>query len=167
MLSLSERISGIVIDAADSKPLTAAELAISAQGATLASRRADARGRFELDDLGHGQHQIVISSEGYLSETLEAALPHRGSLEQLEIRLIPIRLKILEAYRGLSRPLLPGNELWACWTPRDLVRYLGHRCPTALIELTSLLERAYWSQGTATPEMLNLARDLAGKQPPP
>ena len=74
-----------------------------------------------------------------------------------------VRVRLLELYRQAALPLLPGRDLWARWTPRELARHVGTRAgrrhPT-LEELTGLLERAYWSGLPPPEELIVEAREL-------
>jgi hypothetical protein len=159
----SHDISGEVWDPTDSCPVSGAQIAVRREHELLRTVETDARGRFVIDDLPVGVLQVTVARRGYVQERFVAQLPHRGSLHDLRVAIVQVRVRVLEIYHEAALPLLPDRGLWACWTPRELARHTGAqlgRRPASLVELTLMLERAYWSGDAAEEKILERARQL-------
>jgi len=158
---------GVVWDPTDKRPLAGATITIAGLdgGTTCAS---DRDGRFNVPRLPGGVHQVTVSLAGYVHETFPIQIPHRGHLHDVRVELVQVRVRLLEIYREAAVPLLPDRELWARWTPRELVRHIGARAGRRqrdLEDLTLLLEGAYWSGRPPAEELLEQARGLAAATP--
>ena len=117
----------------------------------------DAAGKFKVPGLAAGLHEIKVTKPGYVSEIFHVQIHHRGSLHGIRVDLVQVRVRLLEIYRKATLPLLPEENLWACWTPRELTRHVGSRAGRKLWpleNLTALLENAYWSSMPAEEEVL-------------
>ncbi len=126
--------------------------------------RSGRSGKFETPRLHDGEYMVEVSRQGYVSERFNARLPHRGSLHGVRVDMVQVRVRILEVYRHTAAALLPREELWACWTPRELLHHLGRktgRRVRPLELLTRLLEYCYWGTEPAGEEMLRQARLMA------
>jgi hypothetical protein len=126
----------------------------------------DAGGRFTAEALEPGPHRVTVTHPGYATETFAIHVPHRGGFRDVRVLLVPVRVRVLEIYRHVALPLLPRPELWARWTPRELLAALLHdaeRGPghSALVQLSALLEDVYWGPGVAPQSALQRARALA------
>jgi hypothetical protein len=156
----------VVHDAVSERPLPGATIVAEGPDGGRVEVVADGAGSFRLDRLAPGTHSLIISGPGYVSERFTAHIPHRGNLHDVRVDLVQVRVRILEVYRGAARPLLPRSALWACWTPRELARHVGAQAGRRLApleDLTSLLERAYWSGSLAEEPLLHAARELAAR----
>lgn len=134
------------------------------QGRSVLELFSDAAGRFAIPGLPAGAHRIVVSRPGFVSEAFQVTIPHRGNLHGVRVDLVEVRVRLLEIYREAARPLLPGVQLWARWTPRELARHVGSRAGRRNPELeglTRVLEQAYWSAAPAEEVLLERARELA------
>lgn len=158
-------LSGLVRDASDGKPVGSAQLSLSGSGLRrMATSGPD--GRFGFEQLPAGELLLAVACPGYVSERVRIALPHRGQLREMRFDIVPIRVRVLEIYRDATRPFLPDRQCWARWTPRELLDHLEGRADVgheALSELSSLLERTYWSAETPRAETLRLAVQAAAR----
>jgi hypothetical protein len=108
--------------------------------------RADAEGHFETE-LTPGMWRVEVSAHGYVTETVTAPVPHRGELRGARIDLLPVRERVFALYRGVAAPLLPRQELWGVWTPREILDHAKKRRPVgAMGALTDLVEEAYFGE---------------------
>lgn len=153
-------VAGVVVDGADGGPLEGAVLSLGDPAGLRVTT--GTKGRFALDQLHAGAHAVTARFAGYVEETVLLRLPHRGELTDMQIRLLPIRLRVLEMYRDATLELLPHRFLWARWTPRDLLEHLSRqRVDQGDIErLSDVLERAYWSAPVADPQLLDEAKTI-------
>lgn len=164
MLSPDHRISGEVWDACDTRLIPDASVRLlPVKGATV-ELRTGLNGSFRSPALADGEYSVIVTKDGYVSERFAVTLPHRGSLQGIRVDLVQVRVRILELYRRAASPLLPRQALWACWTPRELLRDLGRRTgrrvqPLEL--LTRLLEMSYWGGVTPDEDTLHRAHLLA------
>lgn len=156
-------ISGVVIDALDDTPLGGAVLRMQREGGVETMLVTGDRGRFAVEDLVPGAYRIAVEQPGYVTERFGVQLPHRGGYRNVRVRLVPVRVRVLEIYRDVALPLLPRPELWARWTPRELLGSLGTRRSRwrALAQLSTLLEDVYWGPDVPPQEALRRARELA------
>jgi hypothetical protein len=158
-------LSGQVWDPTDNCPVAGASIHIAGPSGPLLAAAADGEGRFFVEKLPAGVVAVTVTRAGYVHETFHAQLPHRGSLHNLRVDIVQVRVRLLELYHVAALPLLPDKALWGCWTPRELVRHSGAqlgRRPAPLLELTLLLEQAYWSGWPAEERVLERARGLVG-----
>jgi hypothetical protein len=157
-------LSGQVWDPTDNCPVAGASIRIAGpDGQPLRAAEADGAGRFLVEGLPAGVVTVIVTRAGYVHEEFHAQLPHRGSLHNLRVDIVQVRVRLLELYQIAALPLLPDKALWGCWTPRELVRHSGAqlgRRPAPLVELTLLLEHAYWSGQPVEERILGRARDL-------
>ena len=93
-------------------------------------------------------------------------LPHRGELRGARIRLVPVRVRIFDAWRRAAAPLQPEkkrpNDTFM--TPRELLRYVDSRAilpNEPLHALTALVESAVWAAHAPSHEDLDEAERLA------
>jgi hypothetical protein len=161
-------IVGIVWNPVDRCPIANALISLKSPTKTLLELKSNRRGKFRIPGLATGSYKILVEKKGYLGESFDIQIPHRGNLHGLHIDLVEIRVRILEVYRSATIPLLPKKELWACWTPRELMRYASSqagRRQISLEQLTILLEGAYWSITPAEKPLLDQAQALARTLP--
>jgi hypothetical protein len=164
LLKPDNGIGGTVWDAADERPVAGAEVVVEGADGTRFRARADGAGRFALEDLADGSYGLMAGAPGYVSERFEIQVPHRGQLRGMRILLVPVRIRVLEIYRRVALPLLPDAELWACWTPRELLSYLRREpvgAGPAFERLSVLLEGVYWGPPPAAEQRVEEARKLA------
>jgi hypothetical protein len=113
------------------------------------SHQATAEGRFEIEELAGGEWKCLASAPGFCSESFRLTIPHRGELRNSRIDLLPVRERIFELYRDAAAPLLPDEEMWGIWTPRQIFDHVrGQRPAAALESLTDYVEESYFSQRT-------------------
>jgi hypothetical protein len=155
---------GTVWDPTDRCPLPGATLQLLGPGGQTLVAQADAHGRFKVQALADGIYRVRVLAAGYVTEQFDLQIPHRGQLHDVRVDLVQVRVRLLELYREAALPLLPDRELWARWTPRELLRHVGSRAGRRmppLDELTGLLERAYWSGHPPAEQLIVDARGLA------
>lgn len=177
-------IAGQVHDAAFGGPVLAD---VTVGGAE--PLRCDERGRFLLPLLPPGRHEVEVQAEGYLPERFVAQLPHRGELRAVQVALLPIRARIMAAWREAAAPLLPPAEA-ATATPRELLRQVREALqaaaegrslqrrgaplaavpPLALGRLTDVVEETYYSgrqpDAAALREVEALCAEIRAAAPP-
>ncbi|MCA9671095.1 MAG: carboxypeptidase regulatory-like domain-containing protein [Myxococcales bacterium] len=161
-------LSGIVWDAADEVPIAGASLTISQAGdgdVAVAQLQSDTSGRFEHEALASGAYRVDVRKAGFVPERFEAEMPHRGQLRGVRVRMVPIRVRVLEIYREVALVLLPESKLWARWTPRELLRHVrrheSHDKSSALARLSTVFEEVYWGPDVPPLERLDEARQLS------
>ena len=161
-------LSGVVVDAADDRPIPTATLV--ARDAAGQSRVAavDERGRFVFEELAAGALVVEAAAPGYVGERFARTLPHRGELRNARIRLVPVRARIFDAWRRAAAPLYPTPRAAETMTPRELLQHHDGRrlVPNEpLAALTALVEAAVWGARAPSTEDLaeteRLARLLA------
>jgi hypothetical protein len=141
-------VDGIILDARTNRPVAA----------MVADTQADDAGRFSLI-LAAGSHDLLVRAEGYCDETFNVAVPHRGQLRGVEVRIAPIRLRVLEAFRAASAPAM-GDRNFDVATPREIAPRGG----PALAQLAQLVEDTNYSGRAASPEQLERAQKLAREE---
>lgn len=165
LIHQSQTISGEVWDATDGVLIPGATVLVrGVDGEARCTVRTNGAGAFATPELAEGRYRLTVRCRAYVSETFEAQLPHRGAYDGLQINLLQVRVKLLEIYRGVARPLLPQGALWACWTPRDLLRHLSRqrgRRPRPMEQLTTLLEQSYWAPAPPEETQVERAEALA------
>ncbi len=173
--TIDTTLDGQVVDASFGRPVAAAvlELAPATAASTTSSERTlhtTADGRFIAHQLPPGHYLIVVTAPGYLPQRFPAAIPHRGELRGISVRLEPIRVRLLEEWRRVAQRLLGQESRLRTATPRELLEQFGRLRATALTSgtttrelrrLTELVEQAYYSPRVCTPEMLAEATRLA------
>ncbi len=165
MITQSNTISGEVWDATDTRLVVGAMVEVmDHSGRVIELGKTNGVGRFITGELPAGMLLVKVSMPGYVSESFRGQVPHRGTLDGLRVDLVQVRVRVLEMYRDAALPLLPKEEYWGHWTPRDLVHHLGRRAGRrhrVLELLTRLLEEAYWGQVPAHESVVERARELA------
>jgi len=156
-------IAGTVWDPADHQPIAGARVIVFPASCDPIETQSDERGSFTLHPLPAGEHQVEVSSKGYLRERFTITLPHRGRLHGMRVNLIAVRVQLLEVYRTVARLRLPRPALWARWTPRDLLVHLGEPSRSPLAKLSGLLERSYWGTETPDEDVLRDAKRLTSE----
>jgi hypothetical protein len=115
-------------------------------GETVHELHADDEGHFAIE-LAPGHWRIEVAAFGYVTELVNAPVPHRGELRGARIDLLPVRERVFAVYREVAAPLLPRPELWGVWTPREILDHLrGARPAGAFGALTDLVEEAYFAE---------------------
>lgn len=164
LITQSNSISGEVWDATDTRLVVGATVEVKDQsGRVMVRCQTDSLGKFRMDDLPAGLLRLEVSMAGYVSEMYGCQIPHRGSLDGLRVDMVQVRVRVLEMYCDAAMPLLPREEYWAHWTPRDLVHHLSRRVGRrhkVLELLTHLLEDTYWSPEPAREAVLEHVREL-------
>ena len=176
--TIDTTLDGQVVDASFGRPVAGAVLALSAAPAAGGSDPAPARtvhatadGRFIVNQLPPGSYQVVVNAPGYLPQSFPAAVPHRGELRGVSVRLEPIRVRLLDQWRRVAQRLLGQEARLRTATPRELLEQFGRlRAAPSLTygattrelrRLTELVEQAYYSPRVCTPAMLDEATRLA------
>src|SRR5262249_61933702 len=106
-----------------------------------------------------GSHELVVKADGYCDEAFTVVVPHRGQLRGVEVRVAPIRLRVLEAFRAAAAPAL-GDRAFDLSTPREIAPLGG----PALAQLAALVEETNYSGRPAEPEQAERARVLAEEE---
>jgi hypothetical protein len=182
----SLEISGTVVDASTELPVAYARLELRKSGAGPSDLEADTtvrdlpptlsvadpQGRFRFGTAAApagGHFDLVVVAPGYVSERIPVVLPHRGDLTDARIALVPVRVRIMELYRGIALDLLPRRDLWGHWTARELSRHVNVARPSVdprLRPLVNLYERAYYGLGPAEEARLGEAQQLVAEVVP-
>lgn len=156
-------VTGVVVDAADDRPLpTATVVARSADGSRAAA--VDETGRFAFESLPAGPLVVDIAAPGYVGERFNRALPHRGELRGVRVRLVPVRARIFDVWRRVAAPLYPSPRVAETMTPRELYRHVdrGRILPSDSLEaLTALVELAVWGARAPSGDELAAVERLA------
>jgi hypothetical protein len=164
-------ISGVVIELGANRALPTAVVEVTA-GEVARAAAVDENGGFAFEELPPGPVTVVVQAPGFVAEKFARALPHRGELRGLRVRLTPLREKIFEAYQKVAIPLMPDPQLAATWTPRELLRHVETRLflVDELATLTALVEVAYFGprlpDGTVLAEVQRLALSVAQRTAP-
>ena len=128
-------------------------------------------GRFAVSQLAAGRYMVEVTAPGYLPQSFPAAMPHRGELRGISVRLLPIRVRLLGEWRRVAQSLLDQESRLRTATPRELLEQAARLrgaalayavAGDALARLTDLVEQAYYSPRICTPQMLAEAEHLAG-----
>lgn len=162
-------LGGQLIDASDEQPLNAGQVCLSSPESNR-QLDVDTEGKFLVGPLRPGGYRLSAACAGYLAETLDVTVPHRGQLLQISVRLVPIRIRLLEIYKHATQALIE-RDAWARQTPREVLRANRERLTAqaidALHELSMLLEIAYWSdQRPIDQRALTIASALANRIAP-
>jgi hypothetical protein len=139
------QLSGRVRDLVRGVPVGGARLVLTL-GDAGHELLADADGHFAIE-LAPGHWRVVVSAHGYVTETVNAPVPHRGELRGARIDLLPVRERVFALYRDVAAPLLPRPDLWGVWTPREILDHMRVARPAgAFGALTDLVEEAYFAE---------------------
>ncbi len=159
-------LTGVVVDAVDDRPLAIAGVVARSASGEARAATVDENGFFALEGLPPGPFVVDIAAAGYVSERFRRVLPHRGELRGARIRLVPVRVRIFDAWRRAAGPLQPEkkrpNDTYM--TPRELLRYVDARAllpNEPLHALTALVESAVWAAHAPSHEDLAEAERLA------
>lgn len=154
--------AGTCTDAVKHRPIAGATVTITCADGSTHSQRSDAAGRFRFDELPRGSWHGSATQDGYVSESFELSIPHRGELAEATLTLVEVREWVFEIYRGAALPLLPAPELWCIWSPRQVLDHVRRdsRAP-ALDQLTLFVEEAYFSARPSQETILPAAQRLA------
>ena len=159
-------LTGVVVDAVDDRPLAIAGVVARSASGEARAATVDENGFFALEGLPPGPIVVDIAAAGYVSERFRRVLPHRGELRGARIRLVPVRVRIFDAWRRAIGPLAPEkkrpNDTFM--TPRELLRYVDSRAilpNEPLHALTALVESAVWAAHAPSHEDLAEAERLA------
>jgi hypothetical protein len=149
-------LEGVVLDARTSRPLADARVQLG--GVTVET---STEGRFTLVGVA-GRGEVVIEADGCLPERFACELPHGGMLRGLEVRLVPVRMRVLAEFQVAAAPLVgdPGELLVR--TPAELAPRGG----PALAELAALVEETSWSGRPTEVEQATRARVLREQAAP-
>jgi hypothetical protein len=153
---------GQVADVDTRRPAAAAVVSLApASGGAPRRLAADASGGFAAEALAPGRYGVTVEAPGFLAERFVIALPHRGELRGVRVDLMPVRLRVLEAYRDVALALLPDPDLLWIWTPRELCARAAPAPP--LQALSRLLEECYYSGQPAPESAIAEAQRLAAE----
>jgi carboxypeptidase family protein len=150
--------SGVVVDAADDRPIRSATIVARAADGQPRAATVDERGRFAFEELPPGPLVVEVAAAGYVGERFARAIPHRGELRNARVRLVPVRARIFDAWRRAALPLYPTPRAAETMTPRELLGHVEKKrlVPSEpLIALTARVEAAVW--GAAAPSTDDLA----------
>jgi hypothetical protein len=117
-------------------------------------------GRFVAEELTPGGiWAVAVEAYGYITERFEITIPHRGELRGVRIDVLPVRERIFAMYGMAARPMLPDPALWGIWTPRQIFDHVREGRPpaSAMAALTDFVEETYFSQRTATEDLIPVA----------
>jgi hypothetical protein len=160
--------SGVVVDAADDRPIPTATLVARASDGAPRAAAVDEHGRFAFEELPDGPLVVEVAAPGYVGEAFSRALPHRGELRGARVRLVPVRARIFDAWRRAAAPLYPMGRGADTMTPRELLAHVEKKRLVPhepLAALTALVEAAVWGARAPSIEDLasveNLASSLA------
>lgn len=173
-------LEGQVIDASFGRPVAGAVLTVQPTAALTAGASepklartitANEEGRFAISQLAAGRYQVEVSAPGYLPQHFPAAMPHRGELRGISVRLEPLRVRLLGEWQRVAQSLLGHESRLRTATPRELLEQVSRlrgamalaygAAGSDLSRLTDLVEQAYYSPRICTPQMLDEATRLA------
>jgi hypothetical protein len=141
------RISGLVLDASDQRPLAAARVTLACADQHL-EVATDSAGRFDSGDVTPGTWQLRVSAIGYAAVTSHAVVPHRGEWSDVQVLLASLRSAAVHAYRPAATRALPSLALWETWTARETLdnALRNGLAPASFIQLTDRVERAAYAK---------------------
>lgn len=138
---------GTVRDQVTGAPLADAEIWLTGNTPL---NRTGTEGQFSVGELESGEHRVTVVRQGYLSERFTITIPHRGAYHNVDIALLPVRVRLLQLYRDAVETQLPRNDLWLLLTPRELALRVGLFAGESPLEpLCELLEDTYWGHRPA------------------
>lgn len=181
--TIDTTVDGQVVDASFGRPVGGAAVTLQpvAGGTGLTPPGSDpklartvhasAEGRFAVSQLPAGRYLVEVTAPGYLAQRFPAAVPHRGELRGVSVRLEPIRVRLLGQWQRVAQRLLGQEARLRTATPRELLEQFGRLRTAAAVgygatardlqRLTDLVEQAYYSPRICTAEMLAEAARLA------
>jgi len=145
--------SGQVFDVVTGRPIKGATIGVLGPTPTAddADRKvlSDDDGAFAIEDLPGGAWKVVVAATGFMPEMFDIVVPHKGELRNARVDLLSVREHIFDLYGDLARPLLPGEDRWGVWTPRQIFEHVRtrHRAG-AFRKLTDQVEELYFSART-------------------
>ncbi|MSP15727.1 MAG: DUF4129 domain-containing protein, partial [Myxococcales bacterium] len=156
--AVDQTVSGVVIDYVDETPIAGVLLTFQPTVGPEGAVRTDHAGCFTLE-LAPGMHRGEARAHGYITAHFSAALPHRGELRGVRVRLVLVREQVFALYREVALPLLPHPNLVGIWTPRELLTHVRALAPAgALATLTDFVEEACFSPRIPDEAVLTQAR---------
>jgi len=159
-------LSGVVVDAADDRPIPTATLVARPADSVPRAATVDEHGRFAFEELPAGELIVSVAAPGYVSEHFTRALPHRGELRGARVRLVPVRARIFDAWRRAAAPLSPAGRAVETMTPRELLAHVERKRLVPherLAALTALVESAVWGARAPSAEDLTAAEEIASE----
>jgi hypothetical protein len=174
-------LDGQVVDASFGRPVGGAAVTLQPAAAGSGSPDSDSKrgrtvqagedGRFTVSQLPAGRYLVEVTASGYLPQRFAAAVPHRGELRGVSVRLEPLRVRLLGQWQRVAQRLLGQESRLRTATPRELLEQFGRLRTAAAVgygatardlqRLTDLVEQAYYSPRVCTAEMLADATGLA------
>ena len=149
------RIQGRVRDADHGRTLAHVSVVVRREGLELALRT-DATGAFDAGPMGDGPVEILVQAPGYLPLRVEGAVPHRGELAALELRVVSVRSELLRRYAALLAPHLPPAASLGLATPRELASLASAFVDQGTLrELRMLVEVACYGEDRAAASWLD------------
>jgi hypothetical protein len=101
-------IAGRILEAETAQPVAGAAVTVTDVGRTTA---ADDSGRYVLQGLPAGPHEITVHFVGYASESLQALVPDEGRLEiDFRLRPDPVRMKSVDVHAPIFVRGLDGGS---------------------------------------------------------
>lgn len=145
-------VGGLVWDVWRERPITDARLSVvGGDGQPVRTTASDGAGRFALQDLPPGRHEIVIEADGFVPARMDAKIPHDGDLARVRLSLVAVPLKIRRLYQSVVATL-EGEDLWGRLSPREIER--------VLLEVAIEVDRAAARQGVDSQFVERLRRRL-------
>jgi hypothetical protein len=155
---------GVLLDAQTQRPVAGAVLTLALPRPAEARRlEAGPDGRFSVE-LPDGRAEVAVAKAGYLTLRFAIEMPHRGELRGSRVELMPVRVRVLEAYREVALGLLPDHGFFQLWTPREILnraRHGEHGASGPLRALTALVDETYYSGRPADEGAVGEAERLA------
>lgn len=167
--SLRQRLSaaaqrdfgGTIRDRIRQRPVPDATIHLDAPGGGIALA-GNPLGEFATTDLPERAYAVTITAPGYMPYSMRMAVPHRGEFSQVTLELLPVREHAFALYRKIAEPLLPAQQRWGTWSPRQIVQFVRAKQPAPqLAALTDLVEKIYFSQHATAVEHLSDLERLA------
>jgi hypothetical protein len=100
-------VAGRILEAETAQPVAGAVVSVADVGRTTA---ADDSGRYVLQGIPAGQHEITVHFVGYARESLQALVPDEGRLEiDFRLRPDPVRMSSVDVHAPIFVRGLDGN----------------------------------------------------------
>lgn len=141
----SRRLTGHVLDLREATPIPTATLYLRPLGqadAAPLSSTTDPDGAFALPDVPAGTFRLVVTAPGWVPQSADVQVPHRGELEGMTIRLLSVRQEVMRVYTEVVSPLLPGSDRVLFWTPAETVAHLHATRPRVSTAVSPLADLA-------------------------